>query len=429
MENDSSPPNPFDPTAQELPFAGRAQADAQLSQHLADPSRLGAVGYSGRRNIGKTRLLRHFQATAQPTSLMAYIGLDENLFKDEATLIHAIATISRELVTAQGYMATGDLEIPDEIETPRVWLEEFCLPTVFRVIRPHRRLVWLIDDAQTLIDALETVEIARDFPTYLRNLLNNQLALVMTLDIDAEDHIDYLHPLLDINNIHRLSSLTLDDTRSLMSQVFQSPVTEEAVESIYLNSGGEPHIINQFGYRLYNTYAQNMMIDVDQVREIIPTLIDDCHADFQHIWDRRTQDERQVLIAIAIIHYTRPLDTIKPESIEAWLVETDYLMDETAIAAALRSLEFDEIIASSEESVTFASRLFQRWILRFATPDTPVSLPQTATTEGQSRNIWLGVAAAAITILLLLALLLFTEPSENNQAASPEPTVTLAGES
>ena len=58
-------------------------------------------------------------------------------------------------------------------------------------MRPHRRFVWLIDDGESLIDAIESQHLPSDTVNYLSRILEShlQIGMIMTVDETNESQI------------------------------------------------------------------------------------------------------------------------------------------------------------------------------------------------------------------------------------------------
>jgi hypothetical protein len=123
--------------------------------------------------------------------------------------------------------------------------------------------------------------------------------------------------------------------------------------------------------------------------------------------------------------YDDPLSSIDAARIEGWLVETDYPLDTTAINAALRSLEYREIVSSTPSGLAITAGLMQTWLLEHARlSDTPSVAPKAQALAPVWR--WLIVVVIVVVIgLLLIGLTSSGRPGSRNSEALP--TVTLAG--
>ena len=123
-------------------FTGRQKAIDRLSQHLADPARLGAIGFVGKSQSGKTSLLHHFQRSAPSTDIMIYLDCAEQHEMSDQILIELIGKRSQVVVSGQGYLSTSvdEPHPPQEFDLRWAWLKDEHLPMLFNAIRANRRL-------------------------------------------------------------------------------------------------------------------------------------------------------------------------------------------------------------------------------------------------------------------------------------------------
>jgi hypothetical protein len=273
----------------------------------------------------------------------------------------------------------------------------------------------------------ENGDLPDDLGAYLRSLIGPQLGLVFTLDLAYEEQVTGLKLLGSPNHPFRLMNLTQPEVDNLMRSVFLDRITEAAIDLVFGNSGGEPAIIHQMARRLYENNQDVMMIDMPQVQAIIPALLDDFRAEFQLIWQRLPFEARQVLIAIVSLDYQNPMSIIAANSIETWLIQTDLPLEELEIAAALRSLEYNEIITNMQGGVVaFTSRLFLRYVLQLADQETPATVitnKNVPDSPALSRSMWVAVVILAALIILALAVSGGTIGGDAPKTAVP--TVTL----
>jgi hypothetical protein len=123
--------------------------------------------------------------------------------------------------------------------------------------------------------------------------------------------------------------------------------------------------------------------------------------------------------------YDDPLSPIDTGRIEGWLVETDYPLDATAINAALRGLEYREIVRSTAKGLAITAGMMQTWLLEHARLDeTPADMLETRPFAADWRLLIVG-AVVVVIVLLVAASLGGNRPSE--ASGTPLPTVTLAG--
>ena len=193
MDNDTSPSNPF---ANQLlpPFGGREQVFAHIYNHLNDPPNTGAVAFLGRRHIGKTALLRQVEAMVETNHLGVYIHVNDVSLDGESSLLQTLIPATIDAIILRGY-SLRDTQIPeeDDAETLQSWFAEVCLPEIFHVIRSHNRLILLLDDVHYLV---QDAVLGRIYCTQLHSLLHPQLGIAVTLDLEHENYLHLLQPLV-----------------------------------------------------------------------------------------------------------------------------------------------------------------------------------------------------------------------------------------
>ncbi len=428
MNANQSPLNPFLDKA--APFVGRRKAFDLLRQQLDDPQGTGASVILGRHNIGKTALLRHLRRQDDPALVDVYIPLKPLNPSDEGDWL---ITLALEMMHA---LSRHDISLhrlprPDSVkEETRLWFRDNYLPEVLRLLT-HQRMVWLLDDAGQLLEWLREEKLPVDTFNYMLDLTRRYPALSIVLALDSQHEAD-LHlfsPLVNLAYVIRLESLSRDEAGELLRQPEQFRLNDEALDAVYQASGGEPRLLQRFGYHLYQHWETSppTTFTADIIRQLRPTVYAESSADLREIWDSLSRNERLVLTAVAQMLYDQPLEPVQAAQIEAWLIESDFPLDMTAIQAALRSLEYNEIIRNREGFITIRAGMMQTWLVENARMGR--SLITNSLTPSQRRR-WLGLVGIAALLLLVIALLLIVSqggqtPVDNR---SIEPTVTLVGQ-
>jgi hypothetical protein len=310
----------------------------------------------------------------------------------------------------------------------RRWFSETYLPEMVGVIRRHRRLVFLLDDANVLLKAMDDGRLPDDSIQYLHSLVQSQFGpgVVLTLDTRYESDIARLSPLVQLEDVFRLANLSDDEAKWLLNEpaAERYRLTPEAVSAVYAATGGQPHALQQFGFQLFKLWEARPNRDtftLDDVKQVTPTIYAQGEADLRAAWAESSRNERLVLTAISSLIYTDPLAAITPERIESWLIETDYPLDATAINAAIRGLEYREMIEHTLAGVRLTAGLTQRWLLENA------RLTEAAP-QGGTRGLafrWLAVGVIAIVAILLVLTIRGGDAPPASSHATLEPTVTL----
>lgn len=416
--------NPYQRTPP--PFAGRRAALVRLKQGLAE--RL-AVLYSGRRSVGKTALLQYFEATFDDTHIGVYLALRETPVQDETDWLLTLSQAITAEVVRHDLTYTRLAGMPPPGDDPRGWFDDVFLRDILSIIRPHRRLVLLLDDVEALLDAITAEKLPADSIAYLAAVMarHEQIGMAVTLDASREADLARLQPLIHVDEGLRLTNLTREECRALLQNPVAALYTlpEETIDAVYEASGGVPSLAQMFGdafYRRWEASPELNLITAEDVRTLSGAVYAGAGVEFHHIWNRLSLNERLVLTAMSSLFYADPLRAITTAAIESWLVNTDYPMDSTTINAALRSLQYDELVGT--QPLTLQIGLFQRWLVENARLDAVPARSSALPTQNE-RRWWLVVAALMLVIIGAVLLARLGSLPEPPPTLLPEPTVTL----
>lgn len=426
MTDNVNPPNPYrpllddDPT--QAPFAGRQRAIEHFHRQMTDPVRPKVAIFIGQRGAGKTALLWRLAAAADDT-LAPVIVPGETLPLTEAGWIAALARAAAEMLAARGFTVSAAAPADDD---PRGWLRTIYLPAVWHALRRHRRLVWLLDDADGLVRAVQEARLPTDTFEFWRQLLSDQpqLGLALALDTVSEGSLPALGGLAEPGALLRLNLLTADESAALLREPAAGlyTVSDTAANAVHRATGGSPRLVQRYGFHLYRLWEMRpnrTLITPQDVRQVTPAVYEQSDEDFRLRWLRLALSERLALTALASLVYRDPLARIEPGHLETWLVETDYPLDSTTISAALRSLEYEEWIAGAAGGIQINGELLQTWLVENARLETTPRPPLSQVPR------WMAVAAVLIAAAALaLILTLISTPRAAPQPAAP-PTVTL----
>lgn len=417
------------------PFAGRTSALAWLHAHLTETHTHEGLLFTGRRHIGKTSLLRNLNAHFDETFVGVYVPLADTTLENESDWLLLLAQNATAEVMERGFALTrlADLEPPDD--DVRDWFANVFLRELVAIIRPQRRLAFLIDDADELLRAAEEERLDPNPFLYLRSLLDQhrQLAFVLTIGAEHDAALGGLAPLVERRNIYRLTNLSVDDAHDLL----QTPVADlyevpqPTAAAVHRATGGAPLLLQMFGSALYWRWEDEPAINVmstDDVRAVTPIVAKRADEVFDETWARLTQNERLVLSAIGQLAYRDPLRAADISTIEAWLVETDYPLDRVAVAAAVRSLEFEELVESGPNGIVLGSGLLQTWLLE----NSALSEPAPVTDDlpagpDRIKRLQLLIAALAIIFVSIILLVALSNAPRDAEPRILQPTVTLVG--
>lgn len=430
-----------------VPFAGRKEAFGRLYQQLNDaaPGAMRALCFIGRRHVGKTALLLAFDPAFGENYAGARVFVQQFMPEDEEEFLLMLAQAATEAILD----STGKVGKLNEIAQleeggdARAWLVETFMPVALSALQ-GKRLVFLIDDADKLLNAVRSGTLRLDTFAYLRLLVETfpDVGFVLTLDAEYEPEIDSLGPLIGVNDSFRLTNLAPDETRWLLQEPVRGcySVPDDVAAAIHKATGGAPALVQQFGYQLYQRWDLTPEINVvtlEDVKTLSRNLYQFAEADMKYDWLRLSPNEKRVLAAISQRHYADPLKRVDSDAIEAWLADSDKPMDRTAINAALRGLEYAELVQNTNSGTVVTSGLMQAWLLENAgrmsfSGGTTMPARVTSLIAGETPEPKRGVPArlalmsvvAAAALGLLAGVLVFGNPP-SGQAQAPAPTVTL----
>jgi hypothetical protein len=428
-----------DPLQLQTPFIGRSAAFARLSQHL-NTSHAGALTYIGAEGIGKTSLLYAIaqHMTLNQIGLGVYIPLESLPIQQNELALALYQAAYGALVADRGLSALPSRlpEPPIEATTDwMLWLAQTGLPGISQTLRPNRRLIYLLDDAQIWIDAIEQKTLTSDFPNLLEKIIaphSDKIAFVFTLDEEQEASLRVLAPLAQADQTMRLTELTEDEISDALNE-------QRASGELYRWTGGYPSLI-----AAYLRIESPRKLSMKQIEEVTPQVYNRSQVIFEGWWRNLTANERQVLAAISTAQYINPFKAVTAGEIQSWLVQTEHPMDTTAVQVALRGLEYREMIvyeAGTARGVRLKSDLFRRWLREHADFDSPTTKggtsPSARGTFGEfgtmfsrmprQQRVWLAIGLIVLLMLILFAVI--TSPPREVEEIDNEasvPTVTLA---
>lgn len=410
------------------PFAGRANAIARIRQHIADPVGTPVPAFIGRDGIGKTALLRQFAGMPTDGHIGVYLPLKDIRPDDEIAWLDALYSHTEATLSAYDFIPTLAQKRPTGADgaTLKAWFRDEFLTAAFRVIHRGRRLVFLLDDAEVLVETMMRDTLAEDYFAYLDDLRHPQCAVVLTLSITYENRLELFNTITTPDQFQRLGNLDAAETADALRQS-GTAYDEAAISAIYKATGGEPSLVAAYIAAL----AAGGAVNAKDVKAVTAAIYDGHKAAFHAIWADLTLDERLVLTAISSLIYADPLRPVAAGDIEAWLVRTDYTLDLTAIHAAIRGLDYRQLVGgNAAQKLTVRPGLLQTWMLenaRLEASDSGVSSGGAVAGGAVRGNRPLTVLAVLVVLLALAAafFILTGTPS----APTPEsaiPTATLS---
>ncbi|MCC6613840.1 MAG: ATP-binding protein [Anaerolineae bacterium] len=426
------------------PFAGRQAVFARLRLQFTDPARQGALLVLGRRRIGKTAFLRAFDVAFDETFVGVYVSLRDLTLQSENEWWLSLAQAITERLIERAFTLHRLIDLAPPGDDARAWFAEAYLPPVLTLIRPHRHLVLLADDADFLLEAIKSGRLAPDTLSFLRELLDTHARLYAALTLDAaqESHTGDLQPLVRPIDVIRLTNLAQDEVEWLLREPVQGlyRLNDGALDAAWRLTGGQPAHIQALGCVLYRRYDDDLMaaqVTEDDVKQAGAQVFTMMAEELNREWNALSYHEQQAMRAISQLQYAHPLRPVDAVAISHWLADSDDPIDVTAVSATIRSLEYHELVALTPVGVDLTSDLMRRWLLEraYASP-LAVARRVPAAPDGSPalsrRNRGLRIALLiVILVMFIVGLLLLTTLSNlprDEYLIPPEPTVTLVGE-
>lgn len=402
-------------------FVGREGALSWIRQHLADPIHTPVPAFIGRDGIGKTALLKQFAGVHPESSFVGvYINCRAHDIQNEMDWLLVIYQAVRDHIKSLGIVieVVKFSDLTDDAEDFKAWFKDDYLQKVIRRLENNGRLLLLIDNAEVLVETMMRDTLAEDYFAYLNDLRSARCGVAFTIHIDYENRLELFYTLVqDAEQFMRLDSLTFEQAQHLLNRTYHA-IDAEAIETIYKASGGEPRFIKAFSAYL----SPETAVDNTKVKSVTRNIYDNHRTVFRKIWGELTDDERLVLSAIGNMVYDDPFGTINAGQIERWLSETEHPLDLTAIHAAIRGLEYRELLTGdARNELTLKMGLFLSWILEQGGLH-----DDRASNSGLSNRVIL-VGTLALIILVIALVVLSNSQRQTPSIQESIPTATLSG--
>lgn len=402
-------------------FAGRQPLYTRLRQYILNPGGH-ALTITGQAGIGKTAFLHQFPRMFDNHFIGVYVPVARLRLDNEHTWLKTLMNTTNTALIAAGFESFRLPQPPDSgAGSLREWLKHAYLPEIFHIIRPQRRLVWLLDDIGYFISAVTERHLPEDSPSFLLSLMQTcpQLSIVLTARTDYEHRLSALTPLYHPAIVQRMEQLSAEESRELL-QAAAPGLSDADARLVYEAGGGSPRLLQRFARRLSDLPQDSLA--PDDVKWIADSVYAESAAEFQALWRTLNRDERLVLTGVSGLLYENAGQVISAGAISRWLGQNDYPMDIIAVNAALRSLEYHHILAGSAQGVRPVSGLMQTWLLENARLDD--NRMRSGYTVSRRRLLLLALLSG-ILILVTLTLLSQVFPAERSSSL-PVPTVTLS---
>jgi hypothetical protein len=420
-------------------FFGRDDTFAFIRQNLITGRRAQALAIIGQRGMGKTSVLMQIIHHVEARYLIAYIDLADVRFDEVGGLFAAMADAARQALETAGLSTYRLPPMPTDPEVDYLqWFSETYLDVTLSAVRGGRRLVFLFDETSRLLDAIDRRDVSEDFHSTLSGLLarDDRMDIIFAVDAEDEHRLETFSPLSDPLLHRRLGPLD-DSAAEALARQPSAPfyeIDQDAIEGVLTMAGGQPyllHVVNGLLWERAQARRQREKVigkgtvTLDDVHAVLRQATDEADPVLRMSWVRSTHNERRALSALTALTNANYGLPVRIEDARLWLLrESDELLDETALAAALRRLEYREVLRSSDSGTyTFTSGLQHQWLVLNGDAQ-PVSAVSTSARPPVRRMVI--PVTLLLSVAVLLALILGRLVATPVSGAQSSPTVTLA---
>jgi hypothetical protein len=427
--------NPYDPqrpTTDPALFFGRDEVFAFIRQRLVGGRRTQAIAIIAQRGMGKTSVLLQIAHQIEARFLTAYIDLSDVRFSEVGGLFAAMADAARVALDSAGLSTYRLPPLPQE---PGVdlwkWFSETYLDVTLSALRRNRRLLFLFDETSYLLDAIDRRDVPEDFGETLSQLIarDERMDIIFAVDSEDEHRLENFIPLNDPLLHKRIGMLDESAAEALIRRP-SAPFYEvqpDAVEGIQAMAGGHPYLLHVMNGLIWERAIERHHkgpVTLHDVNAVIRQATDEADPVLRHTWARSTPNERRALSAVTALTTANRGMPVRTEDARLWLLrESDDPLDETALAAALRRLEYREVLrTTAPNTYTFTTALQYQWLVLNgdAQPTSAVAAPPRPPVRRLAVPVTLLLALA-----VLLALVLGRLAASTGGPDPGAPTVTL----
>lgn len=421
--------SPDDPTL----FYNRQDAIAFLRQHLVGAHNKEMIVVLGRIGMGKTSLLHHAAYIVDERYQPVYIDAnDASLQSSTAFLYHIVDSVvtRMEFIGASTYRLP---EIPEDADeaTLREWFGTDFLEVALTAIRRNRFLLLLIDDLHRVFAAIDDGRLSSDLVDYLGDLLvrHERLDIAVAIDGLHEERALVCATTSNLNLHFRLQPFDNETARRLITEPVEEhySYTDESVERLLRLCGGYPFLIHsvcRLIFRLYEANPGLSLIGHDLIDHVYDAALEETGEVIQNYWAWMTPNVRAVANAFLHFYEENPAAPITQDDLRAQLTRMRANLNQTQLASALRTLEYDALIRANEGGTyQFSTGLEPEWLLSSQHDAEAVNVQ-----PNRSRAGLVGMGAVIVVIALigvLFAMGVFAGGGEAEPGQNDPPTATF----
>src|SRR5258708_4034407 len=411
MTNEESIRNPYNPQAPTTNpgmFFGREDVFAFIRQRLIAGRRPQAIGIIGQRGMGKTSVLWQVVRQIENRYITAYLDLGDVRFDEVGGLFAAMADTARQALDDAGVSTYRLPPIPEDPDVDLwAWFSETYLDVTLSALRNNRRLIFLFDETSKLLDAIDRGDVPAGLDATISLLIgrDDRMDIIFAVDAEDEHRLETFSPLNDPMLHKRLNLLDPASSEALIRRPAAPyyEVGDEAFEGIMAMTGGHPFLLHTVCGLLWERAIEHSLstLTLDDVIIVMKQATDEADAVLRLAWSRSTANERLALSALTALTTTTRGMPVRAEDVRLWLIrESERPLDETSLAAALRRLEYREVLrAPTKNTYTFTNGLQHQWLV--LNGDVQPPMPIVRAERPAPRRIAIPIALVMILAVVL----------------------------
>lgn len=279
-------------------FFGRKQELREIYLSVVEGQHILIVGD---RRMGKTSLLTQLRKMFESPFISVYVDLEVAFGRAEAILNEILRRVVSALVPAELISAKSwnnfSLTYASDFDK--------ALDSILREAKeklPTIKFVLILDEAEAIFQA--GAQVADVLRATLQENRDVVAVLAGTRRVLGHEGTSVTSPLLNTFKVLFLKPLTEEETTFLITETAKQvgvQLTPDALARIYELSGGMPLECQMIGREVLRT-AQDKgetKIDIQDVDDVIPDLLDTAAHIFKYKWDDLSKKEKSVLRLIA----------------------------------------------------------------------------------------------------------------------------------
>ncbi|MBN1679822.1 MAG: AAA family ATPase [Anaerolineae bacterium] len=369
-----NPYNPLQPPQAAEHFFGREAVFTFFRQNLVGTPHQHALVLIGRRGIGKSSVLHRLPDQFDERYRLCVVNLARRDITSEAVFIAELVDEIRLVLETTGASTYRLPDWPERVPGGepvdlRAWFHTEYLEVALSALR-QRHLLLALDDAHLLLQAITSGTLPHDVLGFLGDILADhpRLDMIFALDAAFETDVFTIDVMSDPALHFRLTELASEDAERLILEPVRDVYTyEDGVPAhIQALAGGHPfllHSICRLLFRRSEERGHNAPITEYDLSVIHDAVMDQADEILRPLWQDAAQNQRLTLQALVDLSRENEGNAVAYEAIHNRVTGLGYSMNQTQLAAALRSLDYDGLAAmDADGSYRVPAGLIADWV-------------------------------------------------------------------